>query len=65
MGFGSYNQYNEQFKKIRAVMFETDVGVLRLLTPMDCVKDILAAYYHWDDEQSLRQVLRCSLESFV
>jgi hypothetical protein len=91
------NQYNEQFKKIRAVMYElgfkeqnkyfvhedtnyfiefpsgplgvgdapveniaeidTEAGVLRLLTPTDCVKDRLAAYYHWDDEQSLQQAI--------
>lgn len=91
------NQYNEQFKKIRAVMQElgfkehnkyfvhedtkyfiefpsgplgvgdvpvehiaeidTEAGVLRLLTPTDCIKDRLAAYYHWDDEQSLQQAV--------
>ncbi|MFK5938387.1 MAG: hypothetical protein QM497_08325, partial [Sulfurimonas sp.] len=31
--------------------------VLRLLTPTDCVKDRLAAYYHWDDEQCLQQAI--------
>lgn len=36
---------------------DTEAGVLRLLTPTDCVKDRLAAYYHWDDEQSLQQAL--------
>jgi hypothetical protein len=91
------NQYNEQFKKIHAVMDElgfkereryfvhedtkyfiefpsgplgvgdapveeiaeidTEAGVLRLLTPTDCVKDRLAAYYHWNDEQSLQQAV--------
>lgn len=30
-------------------------GVLRLLTPTQCVMDRLAAYYHWDDRQSFRQ----------
>ncbi len=34
--------------------------VLRLLSPTDCVKDRLAAYYHWNDRQSLEQaVLVC------
>ncbi len=28
-----------------------------LLTPTDCVKDRLAAYYHWNDPQSLEQAL--------
>ena len=36
---------------------ETEAGVLRLLTPTDCVKDRLAAYYHWDDEQCLQQAV--------
>lgn len=28
-----------------------------LLTPTDCIKDRLAAFYHWHDEQSLQQAL--------
>ena len=33
---------------------------LRLLSPTDCVKDRLAAFYHWDDKPSLSQaVLVC------
>jgi hypothetical protein len=28
-----------------------------LLTPTDCVKDRLAAYYHWNDPQSLEQAV--------
>jgi hypothetical protein len=48
---------------------ETKAGILRLLTPTDCVKDRLAAYYHWNDEQSLQQAIwvakqnNCDLES--
>jgi hypothetical protein len=34
---------------------KTKYGVLKLLTPTDCIKDRLAAYYHWDDMQSLQQ----------
>ncbi len=30
---------------------------LRLLSPTDCVKDRLAAYYHWDDSQALAQAI--------
>jgi hypothetical protein len=34
--------------------------VLKLLSPTDCVKDRLAAFYHWNDRQSLEQaVLVC------
>ncbi|MHB9156243.1 MAG: hypothetical protein ACYC5N_11255 [Endomicrobiales bacterium] len=38
----------KEFKKIKT---------LTLLTPTDCVKDRLAAYYHWNDPQSLEQAL--------
>ncbi len=36
---------------------ENDTGILRLLTPTDCIKDRLAAYYYWDDLQSLEQAV--------
>lgn len=32
-------------------------GTLKLLTPTDSVKDRLAAYYHWNDRQSLNQAV--------
>ena len=32
-------------------------GILKLLSPNDCVKDRLAAYYHWNDTQSLEQAI--------
>ena len=32
-------------------------GRLRLISPTDCVKDRLAAFYHWNDRQSLEQAL--------
>jgi len=35
----------------------TPAGKLRLLSPTDCVKDRLAAYFHWNDGQSLEQAL--------
>jgi hypothetical protein len=35
-------------------------GVLRLLSPTDCVKDRLAAYYHWNDRQGLNQAVMVS-----
>jgi hypothetical protein len=35
----------------------TPSGVLRLLSPTDCVKDRLAAFFHWKDRQSLQQAL--------
>jgi hypothetical protein len=35
----------------------TKYGTLKLLTSTDCVKDRLAAFYHWDDNQSLTQAV--------
>jgi len=31
--------------------------LLKLLSPTDCVKDRLAAYYYWNDNQALEQAL--------
>ena len=42
----------ERFEEI-----ETKRGYLKLLTPTHCVMDRLAAYYHWNDRQSLEQAL--------
>jgi len=30
-------------------------GILRIISPTDCVKDRLAGYYHWNDLQCLEQ----------
>ena len=36
---------------------KTPQGTLRLLTPADCVKDRLAAFFHWGDREALQQAL--------
>ena len=36
---------------------EFSTGRLRLISPTDSIKDRLAAFYHWDDKQSLEQAL--------
>jgi hypothetical protein len=36
-------------------------GTLKLLTPTDCVKDRLAAYFHWNDRQGLNQAVAVAL----
>jgi hypothetical protein len=36
---------------------EFPTGLLRLISPTDCIKDRLAAYYHWNDRQSLDQAI--------
>lgn len=46
---------NEPVKSV--VERTTETGTLRLLSPSDCVKDRLAAYFHWDDREALRQAL--------
>lgn len=38
----------------------TDAGILRVITPTDCVKDRLAWYYHSGDRQCLSQAISVS-----
>lgn len=40
-------------------------GKLRLLSPTDCVKDRLAAYYHWNDQQCLVQAMMVVKDQIV
>jgi hypothetical protein len=39
------------------VMRSFATGDLKMISPTDCVKDRLAAYYHWGDRQSLEQAI--------
>jgi hypothetical protein len=45
-----------QFKSLKL-----STGTLKLLTPTDCVKDRLAAFYHWNDRQGLDQAVWVAL----
>jgi len=45
----------EPVKETVTLHFAT--GVLKMISPTDCVKDRLAAYYHWGDRQSLEQAI--------
>lgn len=38
-------------------MITTIAGTLQILTPTQCIKDRLAAFFHWRDSQSLEQAL--------
>jgi len=38
-------------------ILEFETGRLLLLSPTDCIKDRLAAYYHWNDKQCLEQAI--------
>ena len=44
---------DEPIKQVVEKEFST--GILRIISPTDCVKDRLAAYYHWGDRQCLLQ----------
>ncbi len=35
----------------------TPLGTFTLITPEDCIKDRLAAYFHWSDRQALDQAV--------
>lgn len=37
--------------------FELTTGMLRVISPTDCVKDRLCAYYFWNDQQGLAQAV--------
>ena len=45
----------QQVSKIEVLEYET--GILRVISPADCVKDRLAAFYYWGDRQSLEQAI--------
>jgi len=36
---------------------ELTTGILRIISPTDSIKDRLAAYFHWGDEQCLHQAV--------
>jgi hypothetical protein len=46
---------SEPVRRIEKLKFPT--GYLMLLSPTDCIRDRLAAYYHWNDRQCLEQAL--------
>ena len=39
-----------------------ETGTLTLISPTECIKDRLAAYYHWQDRQCLKQALMVAQE---
>lgn len=45
----------EQIRKLNEIREEN--AILKLLTPTDSVKDRLAAYFHWNDQQAFEQAL--------
>lgn len=49
----------EPVKEIHTI--EENHRKLRLLSPTDCVKDRLGAYFHWNDRPSLEQAVMVGL----
>jgi hypothetical protein len=49
-----------EFNKI-----DTFLGTIKLLRPTDSVKDRLAAFYHWDDKQALKQAIEICREQDI
>lgn len=41
----------------QVVGLNVSTGILRIISPTDCVKDRLAGYYHWHDSQCLEQAV--------
>jgi len=46
---------NARAGEINELVFDT--GILRVISPTDCVKDRLAHYYYWGDRQCLNQAI--------
>lgn len=44
---------------------ETPYGTIKMLKPVDSVKDRLANFYHWNDKQSLEQAISICLEQEI
>jgi len=45
----------DPIKDIQELKFST--GIVRIISPTESIKDRLAAYYHWNDLQSLEQAI--------
>jgi len=50
----------EPIKQVDEIRLST--GILRIISPTDCVKDRLAAFYHWGDQQCLAQAILVASE---
>ncbi|MDX2421155.1 MAG: hypothetical protein QNK43_00630 [Amphritea sp.] len=46
---------DEPIRKLSTLV--TPLGTFTLITPEDCIKDRLAAYFHWNDRQALDQAV--------
>jgi hypothetical protein len=53
----------EPVKKVDEVQLST--GLLRVISPTDCVKDRLCAFYFWNDQQGLAQAILVTKNQMV
>ena len=53
----------EPVKEISEI--KTATGILRVISPTDCVKDRLCAYYYWNDQQGLAQAVLVATDNKV
>ena len=51
--------------KIHPASLEDDAGHLQILSPTDSCRDRLAAFYHWNDRQSLEVAIQIALRNPV
>lgn len=54
------NEYVRNFGSV-----ETRFGTIKLLRPVDSVKDRLGAFYHWNDRQGLEQAINICFEQDI
>lgn len=54
------NEYVRNFGSV-----ETRFGKIKLLRPVDSVKDRLGVYYHWNDKQGLEQAINICQEQDI
>lgn len=54
---------NEPVQRFNSV--KTPLGTIKLLYPIDSVKDRLGVFYHWNDKEGLEQALSICAEHKV
>lgn len=54
---------NEAIREFSSI--NTVFGKIRLLHPVDSVKDRLSSFYHWNDKQGLEQAINICLEQDI
>lgn len=54
---------NEPIREYNSI--DTPLGKIKLLRPVDSVKDRLASFYHWNDKQGLEQAINICQEQKI